>query len=346
MKLCSLLLGTVVANYNTYTIPIDSDLEFTWSSSDNFMEYIAMEGDKEHVKYQAPDDEYVPIDDLPIVYLNGIRFHRQGKEPRPGSLERFRKMTRSSSGKLVCQDQKLVKEERVKEKVKFHKKEEELSDPRLRGLDLSAKIFQTIQYPRYNGRLAPLPYDELMTPSVDLSDMDPENEEEKEVSQNPTLDLAHLSPSDGFPSEEFIEPEDDDEKIAQMAMDMVDVEELNEPPENEEEEALSDEELRLKRLKKKFYAQENVKIGCCNGQPYNTKKRCCCRRVSFDKDKKFCCAINGCQSFQIFDRNNAQHYKDCLSLRGLVIQEYGYQGQVGQPKMFSSAARPSRPQRP
>ena len=53
MKLCSLLLGTVVANYNTYTIPIDSDLEFTWSSSDNFMEYISMEGDKEFVKYQV-----------------------------------------------------------------------------------------------------------------------------------------------------------------------------------------------------------------------------------------------------------------------------------------------------
>jgi len=130
-----------------------------------------------------------------------------------------------------------------------------------------------------------------------------------------------------------------------MEMDMVEFEEeLEEPPQNEQEESLDAEELRLQRIKRKFYAQENVKIGCCNGQPYNTKKRCCCRRVSFDKDKKFCCAINGCQSFQIFDRDNAQHYKDCLSLRGLVIQEYGYQGQKGQPKMMQSVAR--RPTRP
>jgi hypothetical protein len=104
-------------------------------------------------------------------------------------------------------------------------------------------------------------------------------------------------------------------------------------PQTEEERQLDREALRLKRLKNQFYTQEKVKIGCCNGVPYNSKKRCCCRRVSFDKDKKFCCAINGCESFQIFDRSNAKHYKDCLSLSGLVIQEYGYQGQQGQPKM-------------
>jgi hypothetical protein len=34
-------------------------------------------------------------------------------------------------------------------------------------------------------------------------------------------------------------------------------------------------------------------VGCCNGLPYNSNKRCCCRRASFDKDSKFCCAVNG-----------------------------------------------------
>jgi hypothetical protein len=39
-------------------------------------------------------------------------------------------------------------------------------------------------------------------------------------------------------------------------------------------------------------AQKKVRIGCCNGLPYTNNKRCCCRRAAFDKDSKFCCAIN------------------------------------------------------
>ena len=95
------------------------------------------------------------------------------------------------------------------------------------------------------------------------------------------------------------------------------------------------EEQRLSNIRKMFRSQSNVKIGCCNGLPYNSSKRCCCRRIPFDKDKKFCCAIDvrqitavfwlelifsfffqGCENFQVFDRSNAQHYKDCLSLKG------------------------------
>jgi hypothetical protein len=132
-------------------------------------------------------------------------------------------------------------------------------------------------------------------------------------------------------SDVFIEPQDDDTVIMNLASELS--EDIDMEPQTEEEMQLDREALRLKRLKNQFYQQEKVKIGCCNGVPYNSKKRCCCRRVSFDKDKKFCCAINGCESFQIFDRSNAKHYKDCLSLSGLVIQEYGYQGQTGQPKM-------------
>ena len=99
------------------------------------------------------------------------------------------------------------------------------------------------------------------------------------------------------------------------------------------------EAIRLRNLKSQFKTQDKVKIGCCNGLPYNSSKRCCCRRIPFDKEHKFCCAINvsfklflrlkayltlnsikkiikGCESFQIFDRSNKQHYKDCLSLSG------------------------------
>lgn len=115
-----------------------------------------------------------------------------------------------------------------------------------------------------------------------------------------------------FPNPEYIQP--------------LIVDEGEEPMTEAEMEA-----IRLRNLKSQFKTQDKVKIGCCNGLPYNSSKRCCCRRIPFDKEHKFCCAINGCESFQIFDRSNKQHYKDCLSLSGLVIQEYGYHGQAGQP---------------
>merc|ERR1712062_678482 len=144
-------------------------------------------------------------------------------------------------------------------------------------------------------------------------------------------DLTHLEPENEFDFEEIEFPSD--EFISPVIVD-------------EEAEPMSDAELeeqRLKNLKSRFRSQQNVKIGCCNGLPYNSSKRCCCRRIPFDKERKFCCAINGCESFQIFDRSNKQHYKDCLSLSGLVIQEYGYRGQAGQPTMQRKTVR-GRPQ--
>jgi len=66
MKLSTVLLGTCLANYNPYTIPSE-DVSLEWVDSNNFMDFIVNEGDKPFVKYQAPDDEYVPIQDLPIV---------------------------------------------------------------------------------------------------------------------------------------------------------------------------------------------------------------------------------------------------------------------------------------
>lgn len=331
MKLSSLLLGTCLANYNPYTIPLE-DSHMEWVDPDNFLNFLEHEGSKEFVQYQAPDDEYVPIQDLPIVYLNGIKFRRQGKNPRPGTLERFQKLTRTNEGKLLCQDAELVKEQKEERKLHFQeeKKPKAAAERNDMQFDFVGALFQT-KYPRYNGRNAPLPYDELEHTDLNLADLEPESEEEEMIHENPTLDLSGSDPvQGGVVSEVFKEPEDDDAVIMQLDIGLD--ADLDMEPQNEEERALTREALRLKRLKNKFYEQEKTKIGCCNGTPYNVKKRCCCRRVSFDKDKKFCCAINGCESFQIFDRSNAQHYKDCLSLSGLVIQEYGYHGQKGQPK--------------
>lgn len=330
MKLSTVLLGSCLANYNPYTIPSEN-VSLEWESHDNFMEFIVNEGDKPFVKYQAPDDEYVPIQELPIVFLNGIKFHRQGKQPRPGTLERFQKLTRTTNGKLICEDAELVKAERGTGNREGRPEREKLT-ARSHGIDLAGAMFQT-NYPRYNGRNAPLPFDELQKlDTTDFADLNPESSEEEQIREDPSLDFANLDPvQGGFQSDVFIEPKDDDTVIMNLGQDLLT--DIDMEPQTEEERQLDREALRLRRLKNQFYTQEKVKIGCCNGVPYNSKKRCCCRRVSFDKDKKFCCAINGCESFQIFDRSNAKHYKDCLSLSGLVIQEYGYQGQQGQPKM-------------
>jgi hypothetical protein len=168
-----------------------------------------------------------------------------------------------------------------------------------------------------------------------------EEEEEEEAAPRRTavqeFNLAEVDPvSGGVVSSEFEEPEEDEATMVQL---VGEIPEEQLAPSNFEEESMSREEIRLIRLRKKFFEMKNVKIGCCNGQAYNSQKRCCCRRVSFDMDKKFCCAINGCESFKIMNRGSIQDYNDCLSLDGLVVQEYGYQGQRGQPKIFGSGPR-------
>lgn len=338
MKLSAVLLGVVCGSYPTYTIPLDN-IQLEWANQDNMMEFLEHENAKPFVRYQSPDDEYVPIVDLPIVYLNGHKFHRQGKLPRPNMLDRFTKSTRTTTGQMVCsgaddaaEHRRLMKQEKEDKAPRDNKG---LGNIVARKLDVSARLFQA-EYPRYNGQLAPLPYNELTKPGMNLAALEPLNDEEQEISRNPLLDFVELDPlQGGMASDVFFEPAEDMSLIASL----VDEETIDFEPRTAEEREMDREALRLKKLSNSFYKQEKVQIGCCNGTPYNSKKRCCCRRVSFDKDQKFCCAINGCENFKIFDRDNAQHYKDCLSLSGLVIQEYGYQGMAGQPQMSYKSAR-------
>lgn len=311
-------MGSLVqADYPGYTIPTEPDVLF-WKESAEELAFKQKEGHKEFVQFQMPDDEYVPIDRLPIVFLNGIKFHRQGKQPRNDMLDRFRKITRSSDGHLKCKGQT-----KAKLHQEHHQHQPEMANDIFigmehRNLDLVSTIFQT-KYPRYNGRDTPLPYDELME-VPDLSSLEPENEYEMQYLNGEVREEGEYEEEEiievNFPSREYIQPVIVDE---------------GENPVTEAE----IEQIRLRNLKAQFKTQDKIKIGCCNGLPYNSSKRCCCRRIPFDKEHKFCCAINGCESFQIFDRSNKQHYKDCLSLSGLVIQEYGYHGQSGQPALPS-----------
>lgn len=328
MKLsaCSILIGgcLVQADYPGYTIPNEPQFQM-WKESSDQLAFQRNEGKKEFVKYQMPDDEYVPIDHLPIVFLNGIKFHRQGKKPKQDMLDRFRKITRSSDGHLKCKGQT---------KAKLHQEHHIPHTPQPmandfigmehRNLDLISTIFQT-KYPRYNGRDAPLPYDELVKVE-DLTNLEPENEYELAMINESQLEIREEG--------EEIQYEDELEEAEYLEVNFPNPEYIQPLIVDEGEEPMTEAEMeaiRLRNLKSQFKTQDKVKIGCCNGLPYNSSKRCCCRRIPFDKEHKFCCAINGCESFQIFDRSNKQHYKDCLSLSGLVIQEYGYHGQAGQP---------------
>lgn len=92
-------------------------------------------------------------------------------------LDRFRKITRSSDGHLKCKGQT-----KAKLHQEHHQHTPQMANDAVfigmehRNLDLISTIFQT-KYPRYNGRDAPLPYDELVKVD-DLTNLEPENEYE------------------------------------------------------------------------------------------------------------------------------------------------------------------------
>jgi hypothetical protein len=332
MKISMMMIGAVMADYPGYTIPTEPDV-IIWKEPEQDRIFQENEGHKEYVKFQLPDDEYVPLSDLPIVYLNGIKFHRQGKQPRANDLDRFKKITRSSNGQLSCKGGKKAQQEhemhqQIHARMMANDAVSFIGESH--NLDLIKTIFQT-KYPRYNGRDAPLNYNELLE-IPDLTNLNPSNWYEKEL-------VRCEQDEDGECVQELKEQLEDEQHFpSQTYVDPVVVEEADDLPGKE----WTDEELeenRLANIRKMFRSQSNVKIGCCNGLPYNSSKRCCCRRIPFDKDKKFCCAIDGCENFQVFDRSNAQHYKDCLSLKGLVIQEYGYRGLPGQGDAYAGISR-------
>lgn len=349
MKLFTLLSPVALANYPSYTIPNEPQ-SMEWANPNDAITFLKNEIKKSFVKHQYADDKFVPIEELPIVYLNGIKFHRQGKTPSPRDLERLQwsKITRSRNGQLHCQGEEDAKEHRRKNGGGGggRKAEPEMmaDDPGMFARSFTMNTGDSLfKYPTYNGFDAPWKAEDFVK----------ELEEDKYAEIERIMSLPHLPGAEvEWPSDIFIEPEIEDEVTGEL----IEEPELPEPPRmlmdsesfgigSDTQESLMEdfEDTRLAEVKETFLRQDKVKIGCCNGTPYNNSKRCCCRRVSFDKDKKFCCAINGCESFQIFDRDNKQHYKDCLSLSGLVIQEYGYHVS-GQPSYPNARSTPRRPQ--
>ena len=143
--------------------------------------------------------------------MNGIKFHRQGKQPKQDMLDRFRKITRSSDGHLKCKGQT-----KAKLHQEHHQHTPQMANDAVfigidhRNLDLISTIFQT-KYPRYNGRDAPLPYDELVKVD-DLTNLEPENEYElamvnEEVREEGDYDEEEEEYLEvNFPNPEYIQP--------------------------------------------------------------------------------------------------------------------------------------------
>lgn len=110
MKLsaCSILIGGLVqADYPGYTIPNEPQFQM-WKESSDELAFQRNEGKKEFVKYQMPDDEYVPIDHLPIVCkytsVSTYTFQSSRKKLKTDSFNRdhsFSTMRFSSTFSLV-----------------------------------------------------------------------------------------------------------------------------------------------------------------------------------------------------------------------------------------------------
>jgi len=67
--------------------------------------------EKEFIKFQYPEDRFAPMEELGVVYLNGIKFYHQGESMLPYTEEEEElKLTRSArqTGEF-CMDWKLAK---------------------------------------------------------------------------------------------------------------------------------------------------------------------------------------------------------------------------------------------
>ena len=66
MKISMMMIGATLADYPGYTIPTEPDV-IIWKEPEQDRLFQEKEGHKVHVQFQMPDDEYVPLSDLPIV---------------------------------------------------------------------------------------------------------------------------------------------------------------------------------------------------------------------------------------------------------------------------------------
>lgn len=283
---------------------------------------------KDFVKYQYPSEKFVPLNELVTVLLNGMRFYHQGEEMLPvndtDSSGHRKADTRGASDTLRCEgrnDYKAYKREHTSRALPS--KPDQTQDdavPTDDDFDINIPdIFRTgndgTKKEKSSGGAGKFKPDDSVP--VDDNQSDDLNPQSARTAFDKDLAAEFLS---------FFDSLDDAQSPTNDAM-------VNDVVANTTAAPTTTS-----------VDQRNHRIGCCNGVPYNQNKRCCCRRIAFDKDKKFCCAIDGCAKFKVFDRSNPKNIDLCLSLEGLVVQEYGYTGEhvaLGEPDLTrKSATRP------
>jgi len=306
------------------------------SNKDEKNYFNSIKKERKYVKYQYPSEKFVPLDELGVIFLNGMKFYHQGSEMLPSNKSEVtvKKAQTRTSRIMECEGKADFKEYK-----RTHGRTTALS-----GSQLPAVTTVTT------------PMDTETTAGFDFSNWDAlfEDDFQETMSERKRENAAQAA-------------KDKDQKKNQKgnnekSNDVSDSEEIEKTGAFDESAARSvvdkdladffasyfnDEKTTLASAKPTTAATTtstttdavvvpNHHIGCCNGVPYNRNKRCCCRRQAFDKEKKFCCAINGCENFRIFDRSDPKNVDLCLSLEGLVVQEYGYTGKhvaLGEPDL-------------
>lgn len=288
---------------------------------------------KEFVKYQYPSEKFVPLDELVTVLLNGMRFYHQGEEMLPLNgtdiLEPMKAKTRSNDN-LRCEgrnDFKAYKKEHTTQAA-MQNDHPILPDVSVQAVLSAPAKPETVPLPGNNYfddvKVAQTPVSSNSIKGNNAANSVSSSTDDKSTSSfDPS---AARSISDKNLAAQFLSYFSDDATT----------------PANE---AVNDDASFANSVSTTTTAlsdaptTKNHRIGCCNGVPYNQNKRCCCRRIAFDKEKKFCCAIDGCANFKVFDRSNPKNIDLCLSLKGLVVQEYGYTGEhtaLGEPDLTRS----------
>lgn len=295
---------------------------------------------RDFVKYQYPSEKFVPLDELVTVLLNGMRFYHQGDEmlPKNETSGPMKADTRANEHNMRCEGRDDFKAYRREHAVKSMPhdvapvtviEESEISEA------ITHDIQAAVVVPQDTPIAAAIVDEVVAGKSNDNTDTSSDDDQAAPSSSNfddasarSVQDLAFLESVMSFFGDETTTSAND-ATVADTVADTV-------APVTAETAVATEADAAPQ--------PRNHRIGCCNGVPYNQNKRCCCRRIAFDKDKKFCCAINGCANFKVFDRANPKNYDLCLSLQGLVVQEYGYMGEhaeLGEPDLTRTPrARP------
>jgi len=299
------------------------------SNKEEKLYFQGVKDSKEFVKYQYPSEKFVPLDELVTVLLNGMRFYHQGEEmlPQNGTdiLEPMMAKTRSNDN-LRCEGRNDFKAYK-REHTPLHPVPAMQNDAA--AVVVATEVAEPVIFPADSSAVVQDSQPVVTSNSNKGNNVDNTPSSSADDQGSAAFDpAAARSIVDKDFAAQFLSYFSMTDEATTLANDAS-------PNDASFANAVAPATTAITDAP----ATKNHRIGCCNGVPYNQNKRCCCRRIAFDKEKKFCCAIDGCANFKVFDRSNPKNIDLCLSLKGLVVQEYGYTGEhaaLGEPDLTRS----------